>query len=243
MIETACQECGRVFERRKREKRGGRKKQRKFCSVTCANRSPLTREARRRKLALVYETHCIGCGKVFKPKRSRHSRYCSRKCFALNQRTIERRCVSCGALFAGPHNKRYCTSSCRPSRQRKSPIAIHCAECGSKFMSKWENKKYCSKKCQTRRISRNRAARNGREFSLRVCPMCGREFTRFYGEKRRKYCDSRCCLKASKNYKWLSGYGGELLPIELARTVAELRRLRIVYYDWVTNQNQRKVQK
>lgn len=144
---------------------------------------------------------CRNCGKEFKPKKRKHSKYCSRGCsFAWRQ------------VHGFPE-------------RRKSPKALpSCEVCGNSCSR--QGKRWCSKECSMRA-----ARDSSREYSMRkkevlpkVCKECGAAFIAEYGDKRRSFCSSRCARLCGRRIARFTrsarerGNGGEKVdPVEICQ--------------------------
>jgi len=168
-------------------------KSKKYCSVSCYNRSK-TR-------------FCYKCGKETKNKK-----FCSKICSGKNNRVppVKRNCINCGNLFtvySQNANQRCCSIACWSayrqkhkdlkfqSNQEKRLIKKVCIVCKNIFEVHpyRKNVSFCSKKCK-HDIGR----------LIKICPTCNNEFTTTKCENH-TYCSLVCSNKrfgAKRISKW-----------------------------------------
>jgi len=110
---------------------------------------------------------CVRCGEFFEKRQS--SKYCSESCREeervgyhnrykkLKNSTIIKtdigRCIVCEKLFEKRRNSsKYCSQNCARKMyeitRKKVPDELNCLMCGQELV-KYQQKKYCSRKCRS----------------------------------------------------------------------------------------------
>lgn len=152
-------------------------------------------------------------------------------------------CEQCGKEFEREKPIRFCSASCkntwisfkREHGGRKKRVVGKCGGCGCEIVSSAAHKKYCSRVCyrkcnppETWEEEKARArAKNGHDYSLRKCEICGSDHNGLFGGGR--FCSKKCAcsrpqsdetknrISKSVKDKLASGYikirGKRILPI------------------------------
>lgn len=101
---------------------------------------------------------------------------------------------NCGLPFNRLTKKEKFCHKCRKTGEayyRKiKPIEKTCIVCGTKFVSHYSRKVYCSKEC------REAADTRGNAPILKECEFCGTEFKTT--DSRKRYCSKNCYRNAKK---------------------------------------------
>jgi len=171
----------------------------------------------------MYHFRCKQCGKRFSRNRKRSKEnpatFCSRAC---NNRSRENHenltCPICGVNFTAPKyaNRQYCSIDCFRESQKASMREHICQQCGKRFISNKEGRKYCSHKCAhlaRKKLKSANCLNCGKKFKKRTakdkycslecfhayttflprhqtCQRCGKTFTS--NHKEQKYCSHEC---------------------------------------------------
>lgn len=157
--------CKKAFPSYQNEKR--------FCSRECAY------EERREKLRVTLT--CSRCQKLFRVKKSRLSRYCSRECRSA---LPELRCVVCNDVFRRSGGGKFCSKECERENGR---VAVSCAGCGKEIIrARWEvrQRNYCNSQCRVVAIKHS-------------CLHCSTEFDVLPKHVERgegKFCSAQCSI-------------------------------------------------
>ena len=111
---------------------------------------------------------CIYCKQEFSHERKQ--KYCSAKCFGLDNRTrYVKPCEHCGKDFESePHKKRkYCSKQCAGAVRKLDLLIKICPVCKKEFQHRsCTDTKYCSQEC---------AGLNHRTRDIRKCKYCQKE--------------------------------------------------------------------
>ena len=126
------------------------------------------------------KVNCVGCGKLFWPKKAVY-RYCSRECSFANYKQPRGRTI---------HVPVY--------------RVIQCAVCRIEVGGVSANRRCCmSTACKreyARILSRSHSEKTKQIRSIR-CPECRVEFVNEYGNKRNKYCGDKCSTRHRRRIK------------------------------------------
>lgn len=100
-------------------------------------------------------------------------------------------CEGCGALTPkgtrGP-TKRFCSTKCRQSSNRKHPLLTHCIQCKKPLeQNKNNTRRSCSRVCRDRLRAEKQKALRQRDSQ---CERCQTPFTT--GKKSQRYCSAEC---------------------------------------------------
>lgn len=149
---------------------------------------------------------CPYCGVIFKPSWS-GAKYCSRQCFADDQRRSETRiCETCGMDFAcqPASKKRFCSNDCKRTRDPNKRGTFTCNVCGIQFEGwTYRQNKVCSRKCASSLAKGvpHLSARKPENFVTIFCEQCSKEYVihKFFVTVRSsRFCSTEC------KYKWSS---------------------------------------
>lgn len=134
-----CSECARTFE--------GSWGPQRFCSRSCA-----------RLHQRVLRSRQCECGKIFRPRHSRH-RSCSLRCAARWSRPPKvRGCLNCAARFESRCPTRFFCSRACAREVRAAQQVRTCPVCGSGFGSVDSRQRFCSRECAVKGKRRNRGS-------------------------------------------------------------------------------------
>lgn len=94
---------------------------------------------------------CKTCGKVFKHRTDHPTIYCSRSCYGISIRVIQKPCILCGKSVRSKRNT-FCSNSCRDKARREKTVKrIYCTYCGKRFnrhQCHIKIRNYCSVNCR-----------------------------------------------------------------------------------------------
>lgn len=133
---------------------------------------------------IIKEVICKECSETFKA----HKVYCHKQKTWRYKIFCDRKCA---AIYNGRLNR-------KPKKPRlvpRYPIDM-CLECGSFYIKKVSNHKYCSTVC---RVTYNSKKTWGEDnWQPRICRYCGIEYRNSYGSIRKSFCSKRCANKFHK---------------------------------------------
>ncbi|AZF90344.1 MAG: HNH endonuclease [Phage 5P_3] len=161
---------------------------------------------------------CDQCGAQFEPSNYRgdRQRFCSDKCrrkWQSHHQTFVKgvvcTCKNCGETFHPKRSDRvsFCSRECAfayksahaEKKQIEQSESYFCVICGSQMLDDRASV-CCSDECR-----KERARRESRKYSERqkktepvLCGECGKPFIPEYGSKRRRFCSTECCIRASR---------------------------------------------
>lgn len=172
-----CRGCGCQFTGRKRI----------YCTKQCRSKTysynlyrsqgRKTREEISANAACNQMYDCLACGKLFKPKRAGHTKFCSRNCsfsFISAKRKIiadmnivhsvyRMKCCECSIRSNGYVGQKYCSDDCRRKKLEKSHTqkTFACKECSCNVVTSYgtKRKSFCSDVCSKKYFNRIRRSK------------------------------------------------------------------------------------
>lgn len=182
-----CQHCGRQYVSKKENS--------KHCSRECRNAAN----------RVTY--NCDYCGKTIEVKKGiykkllsgeRNNIYCSRECSNNGQRnSVWKACENCGKDYSVfkcfENTQKFCSRKCYYENQQKLRTTKVCPSCGTHYVAKHSNQKYCCVDC------RDKSMQSRIEC---VCDQCGAPIKRKTSEiirSKNHFCSLECKFEFIKS--------------------------------------------
>ncbi|MCR5402455.1 MAG: HNH endonuclease [Butyrivibrio sp.] len=226
-----CAHCGSEF------KTNSQKQQ--YCSTECSHTAKKTGRT-------IYTKICLYCGAEFQTTDKKH-KYCTSACAARHagdQRRAQYFCEYCGKprWSDHPNRNRFCSRECvnkarhlaaliknqekvKEKEKRRLEMQRECAYCGTAFIPKNANHRFCSSEC-CYQWSLEKSHRENQEHFIpliSVCPHCGKIFATTLRAQDKQYCSELCRNRAAKER------GKEIRKEQMKKAFVEPVGLKYVY--------------
>lgn len=193
--ERGCEHCGVTYT--------PQEPRQVYCSKECGVNGRRVKNGGKRGEPLYFI--CKHCGKKFKRKTNSYNVFCSQKChieYIQTEPTVKI-CNACGNEYdyKKHRNPKHCSERCE---KKSKEIRSICKCCGKEFITENKIRRYCSELCsrveQEKRLResyRRSEKHKGKKVKFK-CDSCGKVIYNKYGEKRRRFCSSKCGKKLGK---------------------------------------------